>query len=240
MATRTLRSRPPLRLVVADDSFIVREAVIAVLRDLPVVDVRAACEDYDSLVKAVDVLRPDVVITDIRMPPTFTDEGIRAASEFRSTHPEVGVVILSQYVESGYVLSLFREGSEGRGYLLKDRVHDRTVLLSAVRAVARGESVVDPKVVELLVESRLRPADSPLTDLSPREREILSEIASGKTNGAIAKELRLSKRSVEKHVHAIFTKLGLGETEDVSPRVKAALIFLAEESQPVPTRRRPL
>ena len=236
MAPRTFRSRPPLRLIIADDSFIVREALVALLQDLPGVDVQAACRDLDTLLAAVDGLRPDVVLTDIRMPPTFTDEGIRAACRFRTSHPELGVVVLSQYVESAYVLDLFSEGSEARAYLVKDRVHDRVAILEAVRAVARRESVIDPKVVELLVAAHSR-ADSPLADLSPREGEILAGIATGKTNGAIARDLHLSKRSVEKHVHAIFAKLGLGEAEDVSPRVKAALIFLAEDPTPVVRQR---
>jgi DNA-binding NarL/FixJ family response regulator len=226
-----------MRLIVADDSFIVREALVALLGDLPSVEVQAACGDLDTLLVAVDRLRPDVVLTDIRMPPGFSDEGIRAAARLRASHPDVGVVILSQYVESAYVLELFRDGSEGRAYLVKDRVHDRVAILEAVRAVARGEAVIDPKVVELLVAARSR-ADSPLAELSPRESEILAGIATGKTNGAIARDLHLSKRSVEKHVHAIFSKLGLGDAEDVSPRVKAALIFLAEDPPPVLRRHR--
>jgi DNA-binding NarL/FixJ family response regulator len=216
--------------VVADDSFIVREAVVAVLQDLPDMDVQATCEDLDELLAAVDASPPDVVVTDIRMPPDWSDEGIRAADRLRRSHPDAGVVVLSQYVEPAYVLDLFRGGSEGRAYLLKDRVHNRDAIVGAVRAVARRESVIDPKVVELLVGSRAQSAGSPLDQLSPREQQILAELATGKTNGAIAKDLRLSKRSVEKHVHAIFMKLGLGDVEDMSPRVKAALMFLTEES----------
>jgi DNA-binding NarL/FixJ family response regulator len=218
-----------LRLVVADETFLFREAVVAVLQSEPDIEVLAAFGDYHDLREAIVSLEPDVVVTDVRMPPTHTDEGIRAATELRASRPAVGVVVLTQDVDSRYVLELFREGSEGRAYLLKDRVRDRDAIVGAVRAVARGESAIDPKVVELLISSRER-ENSPLADLSPREREILREIATGKANVAIAETLHVSKRSVEKHIHAIFRKLGLIETDDVSPRVKAALIFLAEES----------
>ena len=231
MAPRTFRSRPPLRLIIADDSFIVREALVALLQDLPGVDVQAACRDLDTLLAAVDGLRPDVVLTDIRMPPTFTDEGIRAASRFRTSHPEVGVVILSQYVESAYVLDLFSEGSEARAYLVKDRVHDRVAILEAVRAVARRESVIDPKVVELLVSATARSTDSPLGELTQREREVLAEIAQGKSNAAIGEALVMTKRSVEKHINSIFLKLDLADSESVSKRVKAALLFLSDEAE---------
>jgi DNA-binding NarL/FixJ family response regulator len=233
-----IRTRPPLRLIVADESFIVREALVAVLREAPDIEVQAACGDYPALVAAIDAVPPDVLVTDIRMPPSWTDEGIRAASLLRTASPDAGIVIFSTDAEARHVLELFSGGSEGRAYLLKDQVHQGDVIVSTVRSVAGGGSVVDPKVVEILVASRTGPGESRLSELSPREREILGEIATGKTNGAIARALHLSKRSVEKHVHAIFTKLRLGESEHLSPRVTAALMFLAEEPDRSESRRR--
>jgi len=228
-----------LRLVVADESFIVREAVTAVLRDTSDLDVRATCSDHPALMAAVRDVVPQVVITDVPLPPGRTDEGIRAASHLRATRPDVGVVILSRVVEPAHVRELFRDGSERRAYLLKDEVSDRGAIVSAVRAVAHGRSVIDPKVVELLMADRAQPGVEHLEDLSPREREILRQVAAGKANGAIAKDLELSKRSVEKHVHTVFTKLGLADAEEVSPRVKATLIFLGERSAvPGPARGR--
>jgi len=230
VAPRVIRSRPVLGLVVADESFIVREAVTAVLRDAPDLEVRGTCSDYDSLMAAVEEARPQVVVTDVSLPPDWSDEGIRAASRLRTTNPDVGVVILSAAVEPAYVRELFRHGTERRAYLLKDHVQDRDAIVNVVRAVARGRSVIDPKVVELLVVAQSMPGAEPLEELSPREREILGQVAAGKTNGAIAKDLQLSKRSVEKHVHTIFSKLGLADSEEVSPRVKAALIFLGDRA----------
>jgi DNA-binding NarL/FixJ family response regulator len=224
-----IRTRPPWRLIVADESFIVRDALQAVLRETPDMEVQAACGDYPALVAAIDAVPPDVLVTDIRMAPSWTDEGIRAASLLREVRPDAGIVIFSADAETRHLLELFSDGSGGRAYLLKDQVRQGDVIVSTVRAVARGGSVVDPKVVEILVAARTAPGESRLAELSPREREILGEIATGKTNGAIARTLHLSKRSVEKHVHAIFTKLHLGESEHLSPRVAAALIFLAEE-----------
>jgi DNA-binding NarL/FixJ family response regulator len=219
-----------LRLVVADGSFIVREAVSAVLRDAPDLDVQATVSDHESLMAAVEEAHPQVVVTDVHLPPGWSAEGIRAAAALRASRPDVGVVILTDEVEPAFVLELFRAGSERRAYLLKDEVHDRDAIVGAVHAVARGRSVIDPKVVERVVAARSRPGSEPLEELSPREHEILGQVATGKTNGAIAKDLRLSKRSVEKHVHTIFIKLGLADSEDVSPRVKAALIFLGHRS----------
>jgi DNA-binding NarL/FixJ family response regulator len=184
-----------------------------------------------SLVAAVERESPDVVITDIRMPPDNSDEGIRVAALLRDRAPEVGVVVLSQYSEPNYVLRLFEAGSDGRAYLLKERVHNRGELVAAIEAVASGGAVIDPKVVEVLVEARSRAAQSPLAELTPRELEVLRAIAEGKSNSAIADELVLTKRAVEKHINAIFLKLGFTygpEIESVSKRVKAALIFLAE------------
>jgi DNA-binding NarL/FixJ family response regulator len=216
------------RVVVADDSLLVREGVVRLLSTAPDIEVVASCADYDSTLAAVDELDPDVVLTDIKMPPTSTDEGIRLAARLRETHPSTGVVVLSQFSEPGYVLALLETGSDRRGYLLKERVSDRLVLVSAVRTVAAGGSTVDPKVVDVLVSASARDRRSPMAELTPRERDVLTEIAQGKSNTAIAEALFLSKRAVEKHINSIFIKLGLGEANDVSKRVKATLMFLAE------------
>jgi len=162
------------------------------------------------------------------MPPTHTDEGIRAAAELRESHPDVGVVVLSQHDDPAYVLALLESGSAGRAYLLKERIHDRLQLTAAVEAVAAGGSVIDPKVVEVLVTARTRAERSPLAELTERETEVLAEIAQGRSNAAIADSLVLTKRAVEKHIHSIFMKLNLAYEEDVSKRVKAALLFLAD------------
>ncbi|MBV9310503.1 MAG: response regulator transcription factor, partial [Solirubrobacterales bacterium] len=172
---------------------------------------------------------PDVVITDIRMPPSGAGEGIRIARILRETDPEIGVVVLSQYAEPGYALALFESGSAGRAYLLKERVRNREELIGAIETVAQRGSVIDPKIVDLLIAARARPRSSPLAELTPRERELLGEIASGKSNSAIAESLVLTKRAVEKHVNSIFAKLGLPEDQDVSRRVKATLMYLADE-----------
>jgi DNA-binding NarL/FixJ family response regulator len=218
-----------LAIVVADDNLLVREGVLRLLSNAPDIEVVAACADYDSTLAAVDRLDPDVVLTDIKMPPTSTDEGIRLATQLRQTHPRTGVVVLSQFSEPGYVLALLEAGSDRRGYLLKERVSDRLALVSALRTVAAGGSMVDPKVVDVLVSASARDHRSPLADLTPRERDVLSEIAQGKSNNAIAETLFLTKRAVEKHINSIFLKLGLGEANDVSRRVKATLMFLAED-----------
>jgi DNA-binding NarL/FixJ family response regulator len=170
-----------------------------------------------------------VVLSDIRMPPSNGAEGIHAAADLRHSHPEIGVVILSQYAEVEYALELFDGGSAGRAYLLKERVGNRAELVAAIEAVASGGSVVDPKIVETLVSERARAADSPLGELTGREREVLAELATGKSNSAIASSLFLTKRAVEKHINAIFMKLRLRDSEDVSSRVAAALIFLSAE-----------
>jgi len=216
------------RVVLAEDSYIVREGLREILAAHERVDVVAACEDYDALLAAVESERPDVVVTDIRMPPTSTDEGIRAAAALRATHPDVGVVVLSAHDDPAYVLALLESGSAGRAYLLKERIHDRLQLTAAIAAVAGGGSVIDPKVVEVLVAARARADRSPLAELTARETEVLSEIAQGRSNAAIADSLVLTKRAVEKHIHSIFMKLGLAFEQDVSKRVKAALLFLAE------------
>jgi DNA-binding NarL/FixJ family response regulator len=216
-----------IRVILGEDSFIVREGLREILALHPEVEVVSACGTLDELMEAVGDLDPDVVMTDIRMPPTNTDEGIQAAARLRDSHPHVGVVVLSQYSHAGYVLALLDSGSEGRAYLLKDRVSDRRQLIGAIEAVAGGGSVIDPKIVEVLVAARTG-ADNPLGELTEREREVLAEIAQGKSNVAIAESLELSQRAVEKHTHSIFTKLGLVGSVDVSRRVKAALLFLAD------------
>jgi DNA-binding NarL/FixJ family response regulator len=221
-----------IRLILAEDSFIVREGLREILAAHPGVDVVAACGDLDGLLESVREQDPDVVVTDIRMPPSNTDEGIQAAARLRDSHPHVGVVVLSQYSHPGYVLALLESGSDGRAYLLKERVHDLGQLISAIEAVAGGGSVIDPKIVEVLVAARARADSSPLADLTEAERGVLAEIAQGKSNVAIADSLQLSKRAVEKHTHSIFTKLGLANSAEVSKRVKAALLFLAEGSPP--------
>jgi len=214
--------------VIAEDSLIVREGIQELLSSSPTTEVVAACEDVDSLMEAVDGHEPDVVLSDIRMPPTRTDEGIRVAARLRDSHPELGVVILSQFADPAYVLALLESGSDGRGYLLKERVHNRGELVSAIDAVAQGGSVIDPKIVEVLVGARMRAQRSPLGQLTPREHEVLAEIAEGKSNTAIADSLVLTKRAVEKHINSIFMKLDLAASDDVSKRVKATLLFLAE------------
>lgn len=224
----------PIRVVLADDSLLVREGLERVLAGEPKLVLAAACEDMPSLLDAIEAERPDVVVTDIRMPPTESDEGIQVAARLRESRPEIGVIVLSQYSEPSYVLALLERGSDRRGYLLKERVHDRAQLVSAVETVAGGGSVVDPRVVEVLVASKARAAGSPLADLTPREREVLAQIAEGKSNSAIADSLVLTKRAVEKHINAIFLKLNLSEAEDVSKRVMAALTFLADEPERIP------
>src|SRR3954469_13509489 len=218
-----------IRVAVADDSLLVREGICELLAHEPDVDVVAAVGDLPSLEQAVVAERPDVVLTDIRMPPLGTDEGIRLAAQLRDSDPDVGVVVLSQHSDPAYALALLERGSDRRAYLLKDRVSNRAELLAAIRAVAAGGSVIDPKSVEGLVAARMRAEHSPLNDLTPREREVLSEIAQGRSNAAIGESLFLTKRAVEKHITSIFMKLGLAEAEDVSKRVKAALLLLADE-----------
>lgn len=217
------------RVALAEDNLLVREGLQQVLAAYPDIDVVASCDDLPSLLEAIETAAPDVVLTDIRMPPSKTDEGIQVAVLLRESHPEVGVVVLSQYAEPSYVLALLETGSDRRGYLLKERVHDRAQLVSAIESVAAGGSVIDPKIVEVLVSAKARAERSPLAELTPREQEVLAEIAQGKSNAAIADALVLTKRAVEKHINSIFLKLGLSET-DVSKRVKATLLFLAEET----------
>src|SRR3954453_4513393 len=212
-----------LRVVVGDDSYLVREALAHLLDSDPRVELVARCADVGGLEAAVESELPDVVVTDIRMPPGGDDDGIVFADRLRDTHPGIGVVVVSQYADPRYALQLLERGSEGRAYLLKDRLGERETLIAAVYAVAQGGSVVDSKVVEALIGAR----DAGLDELTPREREILRHVARGGSNQAIADRLFLSKKAVERHISAIFMKLGLSESEAVSRRVKAALIYLA-------------
>jgi DNA-binding NarL/FixJ family response regulator len=222
-------------MIKADDSLIVREGLERLLAASEEVVVVGSCGDGDSLRAAIRDLDPDVVVTDIRMPPSNSDEGIQLAAELRETAPKIGVIILSQYTQAAYVMSLFESGSTGRAYLLKDRVHDREELFRAIATVAEGGSAIDPKVVEVLVEARARAHHSPLAELTGRELEVLRAIAEGKSNAAIAAGLTLSKHAVEKHINSIFLKLGLTSSstaDSVSRRVKATLLFLAEDNVP--------
>ena len=216
-----------IRVVVAEDSYLVREGVVRLLEMQDEIEIAGQCSDYDSLLTTVDDVEPDVVLTDIRMPPTGTDEGIRAANELRERHPDVGVVVLSQFSEPGYALALLEHGSARRGYLLKERVSDVDQVVRAIREVAEGGSVIDPKVIEALVEARSRHQDSPLEALTPRERDVLGEMAQGRNNAGVAAALGLSERAVEKHINSVFSKLGLSEEPDVHRRVKAVLLFLS-------------
>jgi DNA-binding NarL/FixJ family response regulator len=218
----------PIRVVVAEDEYLVREGLRRLLDSHDDVDVVAACESLDSLIAAVETEQPDVVVTDIRMPPGNTDEGIQAAARLRETHPSVGVVVLSQYATPTYLLALLEGGSEGRAYLLKERVKDLGQLVAAIGAVADGGSVMDPKVVDALVAENARSDSSPLNDLTPRERDVLREMAEGRNNASIAEALFLTERSVEKVIHSIFLKLGLTWETAVHKRVKAVILYLAE------------
>jgi DNA-binding NarL/FixJ family response regulator len=214
-------------VVLAEDSFIVREGV-KMLLEVSGYDLIAVAEDYDELMAAVAANPPDVVVTDIRMPPTRTDEGIRAAREIREAHPETGVVVLSQYVEPDYALKLFEDGSAGFAYLLKERVGDVGQLEAAIEAVQRGESSIDSKVVDALVEGRINRKESKIDRLTPRETEVMAELATGKSNAALAETLFLSERAVEKHINSIFTKLDLVPERETNRRVRAVLLYLAE------------
>jgi DNA-binding NarL/FixJ family response regulator len=220
----------PIRLVVAEDHYLVREGLRRLLESQPELEVAAVVGDLDSLFAAVEAEKPDVVITDIRMPPGGGDEGIQAALRLRETNADVGVVVLSQYLEPRYALALLEGGTARRAYLLKERVEDVEQLVAAIRAVAAGDSVVDPKVVEALVAANTRSEQSPLHELTPRERDVLREMAEGKNNAAIAETLFLTERSVEKVIHSIFLKLGLAWETSAHKRVKAVILYLTESS----------
>lgn len=218
----------PIRVAVAEDNALLRDGLSRLISSTDGLELVGTSGSYDELLALVGDTNPDVVLTDIRMPPTGTDEGIRAAAVLRSSHPHIAVIVLSQYVSPAYALSLLSQGSERRGYLLKDRVADVDDLLDAIRVVAAGGAVIDPKVVEQLVASSRRAAKSPLDFLTPREREVLGEMAQGKSNAAIAAALVLSERAVEKHINAIFSKLHLSEERDVNRRVAAVLMYLTD------------
>lgn len=218
----------PIRVVLAEDQYIVREGIRRLLETQPGLEIAAVCDDLDSLLAAVEAEGPDVVVTDIRMPPENTDEGIQAAERLRETHPDIGVVVLSQYATPSYALALLKSGSAGRSYLLKERVQDVEQLVSAIHTVAEGGSVIDPKVVEALVAEDARGEGSPLKQLTPRERDVLREMAAGKSNAAIGGSLFLAERSVEKVIHSIFLKLGLSWEASVHKRVKAVILYLGE------------
>jgi len=218
-----------IRVVVGEDSAVVREGIRRMLERSEEIEVAATAADAATLRAAITEHRPDVVITDIRMPPTLTDEGIRIAVELRESAPQVGVVVLSQHVEPTYALTLLDGGSSRRAYLLKERLRDSTELTRAIREVASGGSVVDPLVVDELVQARTARENSPLRELTETELAILARIAQGLSNAAIADELVVTKRAVERHINAIFLKLGLRDAEDVSRRVKAALVYLSSQ-----------
>jgi DNA-binding NarL/FixJ family response regulator len=220
-----------IRLVLAEDHYLVREGVRSLLEAEPGLEVTAVCGDLDSLLEAVDRESPDVVVTDIRMPPGHSDEGIQAARRLRETNPDVGVVVLSQYANPSYALALLDTGSAGRAYVLKERVHDLDQLVAAIRAVAQGGSLIDPKVVDGLVAERARAATSPLGQLTARERDVLRKMAEGKNNASIAEDLVVTERSVEKIINSLFMKLGLTWEPAIHKRVKAVILYLAESDQ---------
>lgn len=218
-----------IRVAVADGSFLIREGLGQILAASPAVETVASCADSDGLRRAIDQFDPDIVVTEAGLPPSDTDEGIRIGGWLRDSHPDVGLLILTGESEPAYVLELLRTGSDRRGYLLKQRVGDAREILSAIDTLARGGSVIDPKVVEVLVAAKARAGNSPLQDLTPREQEVLAAIAAGNSNRAIAESLMLTRRGVEKHINSIFMKLGLTSAPEVSKRVMAALLFLAAE-----------
>ena len=228
--------RERIRLVIGEDTFLMREALERIVSGFDHIDAVAFCGDRDSLTAAIQRERPDAVLTDIRMPPTGTDEGIQVARALRVSDPDIGVVILSQFADPSYVLAFLDAGSARRAYLLKERVSDPHQLVAAIEAVVAGGSVIDPKVVEVLVHARSAGARSPLSALTRREHDVLAELAQGKSNAAIAESLVLTKRAVEKHINAIFTKLELESPDDVSRRVKATLLFLASGNTPASDR----
>lgn len=218
----------PVSVVIAEDSLLVRDSVHRALLTDPSVNVVGIAEDYDSAVQLIDIHRPTLLFTDVRMPPTSTDEGIRLARWMRSAHPEIGVIVLSQYADPGYVAGLLDGGTAARGYLLKERVSHFDQLSEAVHRVAAGGTVLDPLVVEALLA---RPGSAAtLSRLTPREREVLAELATGLSNRTVAKRLVLTQRAVEKHINSIFAKLGLTVDDSVDRRVKAVLMFLGDET----------
>lgn len=217
-----------LRVVVADGSYLVRQALERILEGAEDIDVVASCGDGAALRRAVERTRPDVVVTDIPMSPAGTQEGVQMTVGLRREHPHVGVVLLSEVAEPAYGIALLETGVDGCAYLIKEHVDSSGQLIGAIDTVARGGSLIDARVVDELAVRRARAADSPLNELTPRETEVLGYIARGLSNQAIADELVLTKRAVEKHINAVYLKLGLTEARDVSCRVKATLIYLAD------------
>lgn len=218
-----------LRVVLGEDSYLAREGISRALEAAEGIELVASGGTLDEVLQAVDRLEPDVVLSDVRMPPNHTDEGIRLAIELRRSHPAIGVVILSQHADALYALALFDDGSDGRGYLLKDRVRDREELARALLEVARGGTVVDAKIVNELLAVRRQRETSGLETLTGREQEILALVAEGRSNGDIAETLVVTKRAVEGHINSIFSKLELGDPERVDRRVKAAILYLTEQ-----------
>jgi DNA-binding NarL/FixJ family response regulator len=216
-----------MRVVVADDSVLLREGIVRLLQDAGV-EVVGQAGDADDLMRKVSAHRPDVAVVDIRMPPTHSDDGLRAAVEIRKSMPDTGVLVLSQYIEDGYTRELLGDGGQSVGYLLKDRVADVERFVAAVRNVASGGSALDPEVVARLLGRRAR-RDDPLATLTPREREVVGLMAEGRSNRAIADALVVTERAVEKHVTNIFNKLGLEPAEESHRRVLAVLAFLRAE-----------
>jgi DNA-binding NarL/FixJ family response regulator len=215
-----------LRVVLADDNYLVREGIAALLTEVGDIELVDTVADPQSLLKSVREKSPDAVLTDIRMPPSFTTEGIDAAKQIRADHPDIGVVVLSQYVEEDYAFELLKDGVAGLGYLLKERVSQLDELVRALHDVARGGSALDPKVVEGLMARKAGDAGSPLPHLTEKERQVLEAMATGKNNATIAKTLYMSERAVEKHIGSVFQKLGLVEEGEVNRRVMAVLAFL--------------
>ncbi|MGH9188589.1 MAG: response regulator [Acidimicrobiales bacterium] len=220
------RAGETLRVVIADDEYLVREGARSVLSAVPGIDVVGVAADPVELTAVIEACSPDVVVLDVKMPPTHRAEGIEAARALRENNPGIGVVILSQYADPEYALELLRDGSKGRAYLLKERLGRPAQLAEAIREVANGGSILDPKVVDALMEAQRRRSRSRVHGLTEREHEVLTLMASGRTNAGIAQSLFLSERAVEKHINAIFRKLGLSEELDINHRVAAVLFFL--------------
>jgi len=228
----TIRSEMgKIRVALAEDHVLLREGISRLVASNEDFELVGAASDLPQLLAVVAEQVPDVVVTDIRMPPTGTDEGIKAAAWIRENHPEVGVLVLSQFTAPGYAVALLEHGSAGRGYLLKERIGSVDELARAIRTVAGGGSVIDPLVVDELVRARAQEREPGLSSLTPREAEILAEMAQGKSNSAIAAALFVTERAVEKHTNSIFAKLGLSEEKDVNRRVKAVLVYLSQQPE---------